>query len=175
MIITGFSEADVIHISSADRGLQHQHCLTELYSQGSLQKFISTPKPWCGSDRSTAKIKYSIFFSEVIFTEYLSEACTSKQFSTRISSLGRGFPLIYKTSEYIFALLAYCQETMVVLSFIQICICGKPTGAREWQILTLLCQQKSKCRTGCGQIKFHFQNTHLVYSFCCQLSSTRWC
>lgn len=50
MIITGFNEADAIHISSADPGLQHQHCLTELYSQESFQKFISTLELWCGSD-----------------------------------------------------------------------------------------------------------------------------
>lgn len=77
------------------------------------------------------QLKYSILFSEVIFPEYLSEGRTSKQLSMRISSLGRVFPIIYKTSEYIFVLLAYCQETLVVLSFMQIHICGKPTGARE--------------------------------------------
>lgn len=71
------------------------------------------------------------FFLKVIFTLYLNEVSTSKHLSMRISTLERDFLVIYKTSEYICALLAYCQETWVVLSSMQICIGGKPVGARE--------------------------------------------
>lgn len=75
--------------------------------------------------------KYSNFFLGSHTYRVLKWGKYLETLSTRISSLRRGFPLIFKTAELILALLAYGQKALVVLSFMQICICNN--HIRAWE------------------------------------------
>lgn len=110
MVITAFREAGImpqlILACSTDAARQN-------LVQGDLLKSSFWHSSWL-----RAKIEYVFFFWTATFAQYVGEVITSKQFPMKISTLWRGSLLTYETSEYICALLTYCQETQAVLSFV---------------------------------------------------------